>query len=50
MKVAAPPQIYILQRSCHESPEPINPEPINLNHEPQTNNKQQLINKVRYPL
>ena len=29
MKVAAPPQIYILQRSYHESPEP-----INLNHEP----------------
>ena len=26
---AAPPQIYILQRSCHH-----NPEPINLNPEP----------------
>ena len=24
MKVAAPPQIYILQRSCHHNPEPIN--------------------------
>ena len=29
MKVAAPLQIYILQRSCHH-----NPEPINLNPEP----------------
>ena len=29
MKVAAPPQIYILQQSCHHTPEPINlnPEP-----------------------
>ena len=29
VKVAAPPQIYILQRSCHH-----HPEPINLNLEP----------------
>ena len=29
MKVAAPPQIYILQRSCHHNPEPINLEPDN---------------------
>ena len=27
MKVAAPPQIYILQRSCHHNPEPINLNP-----------------------
>ena len=30
MKVAASPRIYILQRSCHHNPEPINlnPEPV----------------------
>ena len=35
MKVAASPQIYILQRSCHHNPELINlnPELINLNPE-----------------
>ena len=52
MKVAAPPQIYILQRSCHHNPEPINlnPEPINLNPEPQPTINNNLSNKVRYPL
>ena len=29
MKVAASPQIYILQRSCHHNPEPINLTPPN---------------------
>ena len=59
MKVAAPPPIYILQRSCHHNPEPINlnpepinlnPEPINLNPEPQPTINNNLSNKVRYPL
>ena len=33
MKVAAPPQIYILQRSYHHNHEPINlnPEPFSYN-------------------
>ena len=45
MVVAASPQIYILQRSCHHNPEPINlnPEPINLNPEPRTLNNKLII-------
>ena len=31
MVVAASPQIYILQRSCHHNPEPINLNPWTLN-------------------
>ena len=38
MVVAASPQIYILQRSCHH-----NPEPINLNPEPRTLNNKLMI-------
>ena len=45
MVVAASPQIYILQRSCHHNPEPINlnPEPINLNPEPINLNPEPII-------
>ena len=32
MVVAASPQIYILQRSCHHNPEPINLNPWTLNN------------------
>ena len=32
MVVAASPQIYILQRSCHHNPEPINLNPRTLNN------------------
>ena len=38
MVVAASPQIYILQRSCHH-----NPEPINLNPEPRILNNKLMI-------
>ena len=38
MVVAASPQIYILQRSCHH-----NPEPINLNLEPRALNDKFMI-------
>ena len=44
MVVAASPQIYILQRSCHH-----NPEPINLNPEPRTlNNKFAIIINIMH--